>query len=451
MLYARARLRYLAALGLPALATPLFACSGGTTTTGTTPTATATVASETATVSVANDTTTGTETGTETATETATASTTTSSAPASQSWVPEKDPRIQPTKLGTLPQRPVLIPRASCPTGLVCHPAPASLNGTTPAPAPYASCGLVPPGTTEEELKSQGMFFTFVDVLTAQERQTHKDACCYEWVHVCPGGRPLHGEGGEILAAPAPRSDWLVDLGELDPARIPASHRALAADHFAREAAFEHASIAAFSRASLGLLGAGAPADLLAATHAAAADEIEHARLMYALCSALRGAPEGPSKLGVARQAPLPGSLADLAVETFVDAALGEAVAALALREAASGAEDRVIASLLTRIAEDEERHAALAWRTVAWALREGGAPVREALARAVADVEREARTAPFVPDAAPVDLRALGILGPVALAEVRSRALREVVLPCAEALLRAKDSAAAAHTEATV
>ncbi|MFO0591849.1 MAG: ferritin-like domain-containing protein [Polyangiaceae bacterium] len=449
MLYARARLRYFAVLGLPALAAPVFACSSGTTTTGTTPTATAT-ASETATVSVANDTTTGTETDTQTATETAAASGTTKSAPPVQSWVPEKDPRIKPGKLGAGP-RPDLLPIPSCPKGLVCYPAPDSLGGAKAAPAPYASCGLVPPGNTEEELKSHGTFITFIDVLTAQERQTHKDACCYEWIHVCPGGRPLHGEGGEILAAPTPRSDWLVELGTLDLARIPAAHRALAADHFAREAAFEHASIAAFSRASLGLLGAGAPADLLSDTHAAAADEIEHARLMYALASALRGAAEGPSKLDVARQAPLPATLADLAVETFVDAALGEAVAALALREAASIAEDRVIARLLSRIAEDEERHAALAWRTVAWALREGGAPVREALSRAAAEIEREVRTPPFVPDAATADLHALGILGPTALAAVRARALREVVLPCAEALLHAPIQAETALTDATV
>ena len=105
--------------------------------------------------------------------------------------------------------------------------------------------------------------------------------------------------------------------------------------------------------------------------------------------------PRGPSKLDVTGQTPLPQSLAELAVETFLDACLGETVAALALREAAGGAEKRQIASLLDRIAGDEERHAELAWRTVAWALREGGAPVREALSAAMEAVREEGSPPP--------------------------------------------------------
>src|SRR6185369_6085591 len=86
----------------------------------------------------------------------------------------------------------------------------------------------------------------------------------------------------------------------------------------------------------------------------------------------------------------LPASLAELAAETFADACAGETVAALALREAAAAPCDPIVRDLLSRIADDEERHAELAWRTVAWALTAGGAPVRDALTAAAADVARE-------------------------------------------------------------
>lgn len=42
--------------------------------------------------------------------------------------------------------------------------------------------------------------------------------------------------------------------------------------------------------------------------------------------------------------------------------------------------EDATLAAHFARIAADERRHAELGRRLVAWALKEGGAPVREAL-----------------------------------------------------------------------
>lgn len=69
----------------------------------------------------------------------------------------------------------------------------------------------------------------------------------------------------------------------------------------------------------------GAPPDLLAATQRAALDEIEHARISFALATAYGGRPVGPAAL-----AALPGacrSLADIARTTFIDACVGESVA----------------------------------------------------------------------------------------------------------------------------
>ncbi len=433
MLYVRARLRYLAALGLPALASPMFGCSGGgtggvTTTPTTTPTAT-----EAGTGAAAATGTTGSATEAPTAAPTATAaptgsgssSGTTASPVAGTTWIPDNDPRPKP-KAG-------VHRMPSCPNGLVCLPQPASLDGAEAAPAPYASCAAEPVLPPDSGVMAGPVHRTFHAATTKQERAKNPNACCYEWVRLCPGGRPLRGVEGDILAAATRRSDWLAAVGDLDLSGLPASERAAAAAHYGREAAFEHASIAAFSRAAMGLLALGSPAELVAETHAAAIDEVEHARVAFALASAFAGEPRGPSKLDVAGQTPLPRGLAELAVETFLDACLGETVAALALREAAAGAEELLIASLLDRIADDEERHAALAWRTVAWALREGGSPVREALSVAMEAVREEGSPAP---SGGGLELRSVGILGDRTLRQVHARALREVVLPCAAALL---------------
>ena len=94
--------------------------------------------------------------------------------------------------------------------------------------------------------------------------------------------------------------------------------------------------MASFARASLALMAVGAPPELVAATHAAAIDEIEHARLTYALASAYGGEPTGPAALDVASGAGGATTLVTVAVETFLDACAGESAAALALREAAA-------------------------------------------------------------------------------------------------------------------
>lgn len=102
-------------------------------------------------------------------------------------------------------------------------------------------------------------------------------------------------------------------------------------------------------------------------------------------------------------------------------------------------AEDPAVRAALARIAEDESRHAALAWRTVAWALQRGGAPVRAAV--------EEAFTAPlaFPAEGAEVDasvLAAHGRLDAPTLRAATARALDGIVRPCAAALLAVGDTA---------
>jgi hypothetical protein len=204
----------------------------------------------------------------------------------------------------------------------------------------------------------------------------------------------------------------------------------------------EHASIAAFARFCLQLLELGAPHELLVAAQAAMADETEHTKLAFALASHYAGTPLGPGAL------PMDGALRASQLDEILllvlrEGCVGETVAALEAIEALAHAEDPVVRQVLERIARDERAHAELAWRFVAWALRER--PELSSL------VERElcgsgaprglAAEAPTERGACltdPVDLLRHGILSDAERAAVHAAAWRDVVQPCARHILAA-------------
>jgi hypothetical protein len=214
-------------------------------------------------------------------------------------------------------------------------------------------------------------------------------------------------------------------LGALATDDLTAEVRASLADHWTREAAFEHASIASFAQLTLDLLAVGAPPGLIASAQRAALDEIEHAQIAFGLATAYGGG----AAVGPAALAALPGacrSLAEIARTTFVDACVGESVASAVLAERARQAVDPALRELLVKMADDEERHAELAWSIVAWALRSGEPEVARALAVAQTDVIDE--------------LASITREGTSAGNELRAMVLREVVLPCSMSLLSARD-----------
>lgn len=75
-----------------------------------------------------------------------------------------------------------------------------------------------------------------------------------------------------------------MDVSGLGPAE-----RSALASRWLDSALLEHASIASFARFSLHLLAVGAPPELLERTQRAALDEIEHARLAFAIVARGRG------------------------------------------------------------------------------------------------------------------------------------------------------------------
>jgi hypothetical protein len=258
------------------------------------------------------------------------------------------------------------------------------------------------------------------------------DTCCYQ-TQTCVVGRPLV-VNGRIRTAPAVlRSDWADEIA-LSIDSLDNAARALVADAWLEDARLEHASVAAFSRLTLELLALGAPPDLVSEAQTSALDEIEHARICFGIASRFAGRSLGPGALPIGGALDGEISLALLARSTFVEGAVGETVAALVAAAQARAAAQPRLASALERIAEDESRHAAFAWRVVRWALRAGGREVEQALRAAFTELGAEPATATATEETGA--LRAFGRLDPGEIARIREEALREVVAPCLAALL---------------
>jgi hypothetical protein len=250
----------------------------------------------------------------------------------------------------------------------------------------------------------------------------------------CAIGRPFLVDGRERVAPVQARRDWGDDFAlPVEGLALDARQRLAAAwQHIGQ---MEHASVAAFARFALQLLSLGAPPDLVEGATRAMADETRHARQAFGLASRYAGRALGPGPLDVQRALDH-ASLLPIVRLVVREGCIGETAAALEAREAAEHAVEPRLAQLLRAVAEDETRHAELAWRFVAWALERAPGQVAEV-------VEQELRRS-SPPSAVEHELSAteLVLLGHGVLPEslrlqVQNAARREVVGPCAAALLK--------------
>ena len=214
--------------------------------------------------------------------------------------------------------------------------------------------------------------------------------CCYEAAYEihpdegCAIGRPLVlGETAHTAPAVV-RPGWSRGVRP-ELAGLSESAKHDLAHFWTAIGLMEHASVASFARFSLELIAHGAPPALLAAAHAAAADEVRHAEAALALASAFAGRPIGP---GALPQAALGGTrdLVELAVATAREACIGETLSVVLAAEQLRTATDPAVRQVLARIIEDETRHAELGWDTVRWILAicpEAREPVAEIFAHA--------------------------------------------------------------------
>ncbi|AUX42130.1 hypothetical protein SOCE26_035570 [Sorangium cellulosum] len=215
-----------------------------------------------------------------------------------------------------------------------------------------------------------------------------------------------------------------------------------------RDALFEHASVASFGRFALELLAAGAPADLVEEAHRAALDEARHARLCFALASAYAGETIAPGAFPFEGRVEVEADLASIAARAAKEGCIGETIAAVIAAEELGAAEDPAVRGALAVIAADEARHAELAWRTVAWAIRAGGERVRAAVEEVFAGLGRaavgESVDGEGSDGAESARLAAHGRFGAAARGEAAARAVEEVVRPAARLLLAGRGDGAA-------
>ncbi|APR81220.1 Hypothetical protein A7982_06567 [Minicystis rosea] len=242
---------------------------------------------------------------------------------------------------------------------------------------------------------------------------------CLGWT--CVLGRPLLVEGRARTARAIARGDWsarlepdLIGLDGLD-----AVEREALARYWAEAAAMEHASVASFARFTMELLALGAPAALVAEAQRAGLDEVEHARIAYGLASAYAGREIGPGALDL-RAVRIATDRRVVMRALIEEACVGETLGVAEALALAEIARDPLLRATHRRIAEDEQRHAELAWRTLAWML-DGRADDAQFAAQCFEEATAAVERSPA---------------GEAALAAARRAALREVVAPCAAALL---------------
>jgi hypothetical protein len=246
--------------------------------------------------------------------------------------------------------------------------------------------------------------------------------CCYVGLYRAPApGRPFV-VAGERVEARARRG-----IAREEHTALSAEERRILADHWTRDALGEHASIASFAHWALELCALGAPPELLRGAHEAALDEIRHAEQCFALASRHAGRQIEPEPLAIPSRLGIRGDLADFVRATVRDGCIGETASALIADAQLASATDPEVRRVLAGIRDDEARHAALAWRALAWALERGGAAVAEA-ARSV-----------LVPPVSSGDrarasdrLRAHGYLSEPERAAVLAEAWRVVIEPIA-------------------
>lgn len=262
--------------------------------------------------------------------------------------------------------------------------------------------------------------------------------CCYgtQVEFVCVVGRALPSEDGPLVAPfDHAKRGWSEE--NLMPCvdGLSADQRNLIAERWIRDGLFEHASIASFSRLALALLASSADADLIRATHEAALDEVRHAKQSLSLAAAYRGENISPRALPLPEALPLGADLVELAVASVVEGAVGETLAAVLAAEQAAVAEDPAVRRVLLGIADDESRHAELAFRVIAFAIAAGGKPVLDAVSRAFVDA---ASRLPEPPEdvALPENIaRAHGFVSSNKTRETFVRAMDDIVLPLGRAL----------------
>ncbi len=266
------------------------------------------------------------------------------------------------------------------------------------------------------------------------------DTCCY--FH-CPGaccGRPLTVGDEALVATLTPGSAWATPPPPGKTSDRLANEDGVAealAAAWRADALDEHASVASFMRFGLELMHLGAPPALIDLAAAAARDEVRHAQHCVTIAASLDGLNLEPGALDCSAVVARPHH-AEIAAACVYEGCVGETIAAAQLSRAARSAPAELAATLRS-MADDEARHAELAWGFVAWSWQTGDAEVRHAIHHAfehvfTGSVPTDSR-ADLLANVDDPSRRTAGRLRRGEAATVAADTLRQVIAPNAAAL----------------
>lgn len=207
-------------------------------------------------------------------------------------------------------------------------------------------------------------------------------------------GRPLRVKGRQLHPELREGSDWTRGT-QPDPSGLDEPTRRALEALWLHDAQKEHASVPAFARISWLLAAVGAPADLAEWCYRAALEEIEHARLCFALAAGYGGRSHTVEPMPDLLLGGLDGvkdPLATLAAESIADGCLLEDYNADVAAACARACEEPATRAVLEQIAREERSHADFSWALVTWLLARDPArvrPVVEAQLEKLAKVRR--------------------------------------------------------------
>ncbi len=164
----------------------------------------------------------------------------------------------------------------------------------------------------------------------------------------------------------------------------------------AESARLEAASVSAFRFLARDLRRLGAPERLVARARRSARDETRHARLVAALAARHGAVVAAPRVADTGAK-----DLWTLAAENATEGCVRETFGAVAAGFQARAAGDPVIARTMAELAQDETRHAQLAWQVARWAEAKLGSGKRREIGRLRRAAVSELRAEMLVPRAA--------------------------------------------------
>jgi len=141
------------------------------------------------------------------------------------------------------------------------------------------------------------------------------------------------------------------------------------ADKWTKAGQSEHASVASFALFSQKLLCVGAPPDFVSESHECAMEEVEHAKLSFALASAYSGRSVEPATYESHTMTVVP-DLMSLVEGLIKEGCVQETLSAFSAARKGAVEKDPAVKYVYSRITGDEAHHAAFAWKVVVWILK---------------------------------------------------------------------------------